>query len=156
MKKKEEVKVENKKNNTVVIAICIALAILFIIVPIFIFSFAMVGIIAMDGDLGFGSTEYKIINKVVVFEDNVANLSDLSGDYNEDTKTYLITGYLKNRDASILELEIDFYDNNNYIIGHKLETFDLTKNKNYKIKIAYDDFDASEVYNFKVRRVLCE
>ena len=165
MKKKEEIKEEkieakevknnNKKNNnTWVIVICIIAGLFTVFIPIILFI-SMMLVISFDEsfDLEYDS-DYHIVNNTAIFEDERAVIKDLNGSFNGENK-YIVTGYIDNKDASFLELNVDLYDSNNYIIGQKNVILNLSKNKNYKFKIEYDDFDASEVVNFKVSKIIC-
>ena len=146
---------QKKKSNKTVLIVCIVVGILFFAFVYFMSFFVIFGALALDENLD-NSTKYEVVNNEVTFEDGRAVIRDLSGSYNEDTKTYLITGYVNNKNASVLEIDIDYYDNNNYIIAKKTEYIDMHPDKNYKIKVVYDDFDSNEIYNFKVSRIYCE
>lgn len=149
--KKEETKVEIvqpvKKKSKVgwIVALCVGLGLLYYIGPALLFT----GLIL--GELGDYSEEFTVVGNTVIIDEDDAIITDLRGIYDENTSSYVIEGFVKNKELTDIDVRFELYDENGVVIG---ETYayinNLEKNKTYKLKAYYSEYDANSVVSYKL------
>ena len=153
-KNEEELDKKKKSNKALIIVLCIIFGGVYLFLPLLIFFGVIFVSDTFDSNYRYES-EYKVVDDTVIFEDERAVIKELNGTLYNDDK-YIVTGYIDNNNAMNLELVVDFYDSNNYILGQRTIILELNKNKKYKFNAVYDEFNANEVANFKISRIVCE
>lgn len=133
---------ENKKRLPKWLIIVIILVFIFVFLP----SMFLAGFLVY-----YDFNEDKIINSRI--NEDLEILKQVTGTYNDETNTYIITGYIKNKSKRIYEdIEISYvlYDENNNIIGiteSHLEKLD--KNKTWKFVAEYTGSNAKSISHFE-------
>lgn len=99
--------------------------------------------------------DYNVINNTIYIKNNIAAIENVDGLYKEEKNEYVVSGYLKNNNAKYIEISVDFYDINEYIIAQKTISLDLKEGNKYKFKIVYDEIDANEISSYKINKIKC-
>lgn len=126
--------------------------ILICILGVMIYLLPMVGIFVVSYFEERGKA-FEIKNNTIEISKGKMIIEKEDSFYNEDDKTYYITGYLKNTtedDYDFINIYYRLYDADGNVLGEAtayLET--LSSKKTWKFKAVYNDIDANEVSKFE-------
>jgi len=98
--------------------------------------------------------------KTFEVKDNIIEISkgkliieNVDSFYDEEDKTYYVTGYLKNtteKEYDFIDISYRLYDKDGNILGEATTYLDnLSSKKTWKFKATYSDVDANEVDKFE-------
>lgn len=98
--------------------------------------------------------------KTFEVKDNIIEISkgkliieNVDSFYDEEDKTYYVTGYLKNtteKEYEFIDISYRLYDKDGNILGEATTYLDnLSSKKTWKFKAIYSDIDAKEVDKFE-------
>ena len=144
---KEELAQPVKKKSNVgwIVALCIGLSVLFYIGPALIFT----GLIL--GEIKDYSEDFTIIDNTVFIDEDDAIITNLKSFYDENNSSYVIEGYVKNKELTDIDVRFELYDENGTVIGESYAYINnLKRNKTYKLKAYYSEYDANSVVNYKI------
>ena len=144
---KEELAQPVKKKSNVgwIVALCVGLGLLYYIGPILIFA----GLIL--GEIKDYSEDFTIIDNTVFIDEDDAIITDLKGLYDENNSSYVIEGFVKNKELTDIDVRFELYDENGTVIGESYAYINnLKRNKTYKLKAYYNEYDANSVANYKI------
>lgn len=138
---------ENKKGTPKwVIVLCICVGCLAYLSPWIIITF---GVILSNDKL-----EYNVIGNQVLIEEDRAIISNMKSLCIEEDKTYIIEGYIDNKDLNNIDISFELYDSDGVIINETFTSvYNMEKGKKYKFQAEYYGYDANTINDFKIKEM---
>ena len=103
------------------------------------------------GEIKDYSEDFTIIDNTVFIDEDDAIITNLKGFYDENNSSYVIEGYVKNKELTDIDVRFELYDENGTVIGESYAYINnLKRNKTYKLKAYYSEYDANSIANYKI------
>lgn len=136
---------ENKKGMPKwAIILCICVGCLIYLSPYLIIA---LGVILSNDKL-----EYNVVGNQVLIEEDRAIVTGMKSLYIEEDKTYIIEGYIDNKNLNNIDISFELYDSDGVIVNEAFASINyMEKGKKYKFQAEYYGYDANTISDFKIK-----